>query len=201
MALFSLRHECRRVLLSTSTQRMAMPTSSHYHLYPPAGSSRPPAVPAAGTDRVAEAALTCCRTILARCPVWQPELVHKLLQRVAPAAGIPREAASEEVCAITLPIIFPMWDLIQDGTDQLHGKPLLMVRHEHACNIAGCLSPLLSDDERCQILNHQRTEAGTAAQVLHVRGISCTQPQQYKTCRMTQSMITTAGQARSAAVS
>ncbi|CAL5218647.1 g350 [Coccomyxa viridis] len=60
-------------------------------------SSRGPAVPAAQTDRVAERALICCRIILQRCPTQQPDLVHKLLQRIAPAAALPRDSASEEV--------------------------------------------------------------------------------------------------------
>ena len=60
-------------------------------------------MPAARTDRVAEGALICCRIVLSRCPVQHPELVHKLIQRLAPAAGIPREAASEEVHGALLP--------------------------------------------------------------------------------------------------
>ena len=60
-------------------------------------------MPAARTDRVAEGALICCRVVLLRCPVQHPELVHKLIQRLVPAAGIPREAASEEVPYALLP--------------------------------------------------------------------------------------------------
>ena len=52
---------------------------------------------------MAEGALICCRIVLSRCPVQHPELVHKLIQRLAPAAGIPREAASEEVPCALLP--------------------------------------------------------------------------------------------------
>ena len=80
-------------------------------------------------------------------------------------------------------------------------QPLRMVMHANTCNIGSRLSPVLSDDERCHILNYQRAMTGTAAQVLHVRGVSCAQSQQHKACRMTQSMTTAAGQARSAAVS
>ena len=69
-------------------------------------------VPAAKTDRVAERALICCHIVLSRCPVQHPELVHKLIQRLAPAAGIPREAASEEVHCALLPCCFGsmQWD-------------------------------------------------------------------------------------------
>ena len=55
---------------------------------------------------MAEGALICCRIVLSRCPVQHPELVHKLIQRLAPAAGIPREAASEEVPCALLPHCF-----------------------------------------------------------------------------------------------
>ena len=71
-------------------------------------SSRAPGVPAAQTDRVAECALICCCTVLSRCPIQQPDLLRKLLQRIAPAAALPRDCASEEVCHLPLAFSDPV---------------------------------------------------------------------------------------------
>ncbi|KAK9915923.1 hypothetical protein WJX75_006066 [Coccomyxa subellipsoidea] len=54
-------------------------------------------VPAAKSDKVAELALSCCKTLLERCPGQTEECKLELLQRIGAVAALSRTAASEEV--------------------------------------------------------------------------------------------------------
>lgn len=56
-----------------------------------------PPVPAAKSDKVAELALSCCKTLLERCPPPDRERVLELLHRIGAVAALKREAAAEEV--------------------------------------------------------------------------------------------------------
>lgn len=54
-------------------------------------------VPAAGSDRVVEALLSCLLALLGRCPGVEHDQALSLLQRLLPLLQLPRDAASEEV--------------------------------------------------------------------------------------------------------
>ena len=59
-----------------------------------------PPVPAAKSDKVAELALSCCKTLLERCPPQHGDRVLELLQRIGAVAALDRAAAAEEVSQI-----------------------------------------------------------------------------------------------------
>ncbi|CAL8470133.1 g9675 [Coccomyxa elongata] len=63
----------------------------------PADAAAVPPVPAAKSDKVAELALSCCKTLLERCPPPDRERVLELLHRIGAVAALKREAAAEEV--------------------------------------------------------------------------------------------------------
>ena len=55
------------------------------------------AVPAAGTDSVAEALLDCYAVLLQRCPPQSSEQLLELLERIGLVVSLPGKAAAEEV--------------------------------------------------------------------------------------------------------
>lgn len=56
-------------------------------------------MPAAKSDKVAELALSCCKTLLERCCPQNGERALELLQRIGAVAALSRAAAAEEVCS------------------------------------------------------------------------------------------------------